>query len=153
MQNLEKILRKLDKKPDGEGLLRELLKELEVDFDESGLMFYRDFLRANKLAIVDTGRAGIHLTITTEGRNWIEEIQNHNHKTRDKFRDEINFERTKFEVDQLRSEVSAFVRQIQGFSELEKLYIAKAQNLRMMMWIALGISIVALLISFISIVG
>jgi len=152
MQNLEKILKKLDKKPDGKGILNQILMELEVDFNDSALVFYRDYLISNKLASAITHRSGIELTITPEGRSWISEVQNNTKQSRDKFREDVNVERTKYEIDQLWIEVKSNTKKLQGFSHLERFYISKAHDHKLMMWIALGMSILALIISFISLV-
>ena len=152
MQNLERILKKLDKKPEGRGILNQILKELEVDFNDSSLVFYRDYLIANKLAIATTNQSGIELTITSEGRAWINEVRNNSQKLRDKFRDEVDLERTKYEIDQLWDELKNNKKKIQGFAQLERFYISRAHDHKLMMWISLGMSILALILSFISLV-
>lgn len=146
MQNLEKILKKLDKQPDGRGRLRSILTELEVDFDESSLKFYHDYLLANELVSSNLSGGNIELNITEKGRSWLKELQANSKNTRDKFRDDIDMERTKFEVEELRKAVTINRKQLQGFRELELVYIRRMKNLRLTTWLALIFSILALLI-------
>ncbi|MCB0687298.1 MAG: hypothetical protein KDC53_12265 [Saprospiraceae bacterium] len=153
MQNLEKILKKLQKKPDQKGLLRDILLELEVDYDESALVFYRDYLTANKLVTIQYKQGDTELTITENGLAWVDEIQNTTDKIRDKFHDDLNIERLRFDLDHQQKAIINNVKQMQGIRELERHYISKVRDQRLLMWIALAMSILALIISFISLVN
>ncbi|MCB0668509.1 MAG: hypothetical protein KDC80_21945 [Saprospiraceae bacterium] len=149
MQNLEKILKKLEKKAEGRGVLSHILKELEVDFDDSSLKFYHDYLVANQLVSSNMSGGKMELVITEKGKSWLQGLHSNAKNTRDKFRDEIDIERTKFEVEELRKAVTINKKQLQGFRELELVYIRRMKNLRLMTWMALVLSALALFICLI----